>query len=139
MQIDARFASPVLGTARSDTFARAVRLLGEACIYVNREHLAAYPACPLLYASGVRYQNEPQGRPDELLDIVAIQAQGWGDCLHLSCWRVAELRERQREPGAKLAYDWKPVLVGGKPGRLFHCFVRRSNGTIEDPSIILGM
>lgn len=139
MQIDAVFASPVLGAARSDTFARAVRLLGEACIFVNREHLAAFPDTPRLYAAGVRYQNEPTNRPDKLLDIPAIRAQGWGDCLHLSCWRVAELREIDGERNAGLVYDWKNIVIDGRPARLFHNYIRRENGTFEDPSIILGM
>lgn len=139
MQIDAKFASPVLqGMARGDNFARAVRLLGEAAIFVNRVHLSEFDV-PALYASGIRYQNEPTNRPDWLLDIPAIQSQGWGDCLHLSCWRVAELREKFGEPKAALAYDWKPVILNGKEGRLFHCFVRRQNGVTEDPSLILGM
>jgi hypothetical protein len=136
MKIDVRMTSPVL-TARSDVFARAVRLLGEAAIFVNRIHIAQ-GGVPPLYASGVRYQNEPVGLPDNLLDIPAIQKQGWGDCLHLSCWRVAELREAGEEK-AGLAYVWKEVLIKGRPGRLFHCIVRRSNGVIEDPSRILGM
>jgi hypothetical protein len=136
MKIDVRLTSPVL-TARSDVFARAVRLLGEACIYVNREHIAAYGAPPL-YSSGVVYQNEPVGRPDELLSIPDILERGWGDCLHLSCWRIAELREAGEER-AQLAYTWKPMVINGQPGRLFHCIVRRANGAIEDPSLVLGM
>src|SRR6478735_4983930 len=136
MKIDVRLTSPVL-TARSDVFARAVRLLGEAAIFINREHIAAY-GTPALYASGVVYQNEPVGLPDKLLDIPGILEQGWGDCLHLSCWRVAELRE-QGEKDAQLAYTWKPVIIQGRQGRLFHCIVRRANGQIEDPSRVLGM
>lgn len=124
--------------ARGDNFARAVRILGEAAIFVNREHLASIEE-PRLYAAGIRYQNEPTNLPDKLLDIPAIKAQGWGDCLHLSCWRVAELRELEREENAALAYSWKEAIINGKPGRMFHCFVRRGNGAIEDPSVILGM
>lgn len=139
MRIDVVFASPVLkGMARSDQFARAVRALGEAAVYVNRIHLSEIVE-PDLYASGVRYQNEPTTAPDKLLDIPAIKAQGWGDCLHLSCWRVAELREKYGEEGARLAYSWKPAVINGKQGRMFHCYLRRANGDIEDPSIILGM
>lgn len=140
MRIDVAFASPALvGMARSDTFARAVRVLGEAAIFVNREHLLLYPSTPPLYSAGVVYQNEPTNRPDKLLDIPAILSQGWGDCLHLSCWRVAELRERERELNASLAYNWKAAHINGRAGRMFHCFVRRGNGKIEDPSVILGM
>lgn len=136
MKIDVRMTSPAL-TARSDVFARAVRLLGEAAIYINRVHIATEGA-PALYASGVVYQNEPTTSPDKLLSIPDILEQGWGDCLHLSCWRVAELREAGEERAA-LAYTWKPMVINGSPGRLFHCIVRRANGKIEDPSRVLGM
>lgn len=136
MRIDALLASPVL-TARSDAFARAVRFFAEACIMVNQDYLREIGA-PSLYASGVEYRMS-YDNPTELVDIPIIIKRGYAYCLSLSCWRVAELRNSGDDRNAAIAIRWKTVDVDGHKKRLFHVLVRRGNGTLEDPSKILGM
>lgn len=137
MKVDARFENPLLQT-RDDLFSRCVRLLAESCVLSNRALLSEQRALgrpiPELYKSGVRYQNEPMGRPDELVDIPTILLRRWGDCLHLCCWRVAELREAGE---SKARIRIKRKRSGQR--RIFHVQVRRANGTVEDPSKLLGM
>ena len=92
---------------------------------------------PLLYSSGVRYREEPWNargaRIEEFADIPTVYARKWGDCDDLAPIRVAELRA-MGEP-AKIRISWKTL----PSGRLFHVTVRRGDGSIEDPSKILGM
>ena len=57
------------------------------------------------------------------------------NCDDLSPWRVAELREHG-EP-AKIRIQWKKHPETGQ--KLFHIVVRRADGSIEDPSLLLGM
>ncbi len=137
MQIDVRLRAPIL--FRDDaTFARVVRLLCEAAIMSNRLYLRA-TRTPPLYRSGVVYQDEPHDLPDELLDIPTILRRKWGDCMHLSCWRVAELREAGEHARIALAWQRVPSNDSDQPSRIFHVLVRRANGKLEDPSKILGM
>lgn len=136
MQINVRLTNPIL-KKRDDIFARAVRILCEAAIFSNRVYIREFKPAPL-YASGVRYKNEPIGLPDELLDIPTIVSRGWGDCMHLCCWRVAELREQGEK--ARIAFVWKHLKQPeGNKLRLFHVIVRRGDGKLEDPSRKLGM
>ena len=118
--------------------ARAVRIL-EKCLAllvdVNESYLDLHPECPLMYLSGIRYEQE---RPREELFKsipVILQDPRHIDCEDLACWRVAELRRRFNEPGAKVFYYWREA-----PGmKLFHIQVLRANGHVEDPSVLLGM
>ena len=56
------------------------------------------------------------------------------NCEDLACWRIAELRVRHNE-------NARPHITAKKIGNftLFHIMVRRGDGSIEDPSRILGM
>jgi hypothetical protein len=130
VKVNVRFSREITG--RSSVYARAARFLCECAIYVNREYLKNN-TCPDLYKSGVKYKNEPIGFPDELLDIPEILKRKWGDCMHLSCWRVAELREKGID--ASVCFVWKKR----NKLRVFHVMVRHPNGKIEDPSRKLGM
>lgn len=137
MNADIRFRNPLL-KVRDDLFERVARILGEAAILSNRtlirEAKEAGKPIPPLYKSGVVYQNEAPGRPDQLVDIPVIMARGWGDCWMLSAWRVAELREQGERARLKVK---RKRLRNGK--RVFHVLVRRGSGKPEDPSKILGM
>ncbi len=138
MQVDVRLSNPYL-KSRDSLFSRVARAIAEAVILSNRAYLEEKARegrpVPPLYRSGVYYQNEPEGLPDEALDIPAIMRQGHGDCLHLSAWRVAELRNAG-EKKARIAVTRKRL---GRGKRLFHVLVRRGNGKLEDPSKRLGM
>jgi hypothetical protein len=120
----------------------------EALALANRFYLRAFPETPLLYdsaaSSGIRYQLEAPGKDTwrDLPRAVSVRAD---DCVGLSAWRVAELRERLGEPGAAFVvtpYE-RPVACSTNPAapcRIdYHVRVRRQDGRIEDPSVALGM
>jgi len=110
----------------------------EALTTANIAYLFAHPHTPELYASGVRYEEEPPGR-DEWQDIPDTIARRTGDCEDLACWRVAELRVK----GARRTKHGVTVSqipdARGKPVTTFHIRVVHENGEVEDPSRILGM
>ena len=120
---------------RSRTLGWAIKLLLEASTQVNQLYIRSHPGLPLLYQSGVRYQNEPRGQGyEEFAPLATVYERGWGDCDDLAPIRCAELRERFGER-ATIRVQWKKHPTG----KLFHIVVRRGDGSIEDPSRILGM
>lgn len=121
--------------ARPELYAALCRNLLETLIGANRETLKTRPDIPPLYASGVRYRNEPFGC-EWFDDILICLNRGWGDCDDLVAWRIAELREQGEL--AEIHMFWQPGIKNPRT-RLFHVVVRRANGDIEDPSAILGM
>ena len=122
---------------RSRMLAWAIKPLCEALVRIDQLYLVAHPNTPMLYESGVRYQNEPRGQPfEEFAPIPTLLGRKWGDCDDLAPWRAAELRVRGKE-NASIRVQWK--RVGPNREKLFHIVVRRANGAIEDPSRILGM
>lgn len=109
-----------------------VHLLAALCETVTRANCATGQV-PDLYRSGVRYAPERPG-VETLALWDAVLAKGSGDCGHLACWRAAWLRQHG-EPKAR-------VRIIGKvfpQGRVYHAIVQRQNGSLEDPSAILGM
>ena len=112
--------------------AALVHLL-EGLSAVNEAWLREHPEAPWLYESGVRYEEEPQGR-DDWQDIPETIVLRVGDCEDLGCWRLAELRTRGRE----YARPYVKQTVFG-PRTVYHVAVRRADGRLEDPSRILGM
>lgn len=105
----------------------------DALIKANVAYLTEVPETPGLFASGVRYAYEPVGRED-WQDIPETLARGTGDCEDLACWRVAELRVRERDHAVPLIR--KRVHQGRT---LYHIAVHRQDGQLEDPSRLLGM
>lgn len=104
---------------------------------------------PPLYESGVRYKADPPGRED-WKDCRAVLRDKHGDCDRLVAWRVGELRAVGIAAEPVLKWQWVPrdiMLEIGYPKRyvpksgvwLVHCLVRWPDGSIEDPSKILGM
>ena len=114
--------------------ARLVRPILEAAVQAN-QNLLRNLKVPPLYQCGVRYQNEPEGTNEEFALIPVVLARKWGDCDDLAPWRCAELREQGEN--AKIRVSWKVYKPSGFA--LYHVTVRRADGTIEDPSKILGM
>lgn len=84
---------------------------------------------PALYDAGVRYKTEPREVWRHALDVVN---EGWGDCEDLSAYRAAELRVSGEDPGAAV----RTFQTGH---RRYHAVVMRGDGTLEDPSRVLGM
>lgn len=105
---------------------------------------------PPLYASGVVYREEAPGRED-WLDAQRVNEQGFADCEDLAAYRTAELRVAgQTDVEPVIKWQWIPremMIAQGYPaaklpGRgvwMVHCCVRHPDGSIEDPSKILGM
>lgn len=83
---------------------------------------------PPLYRSGVRYQREPH--TEVWLTCEQVYAGKVGDCEDLCCYRVGELR---------VAGEEAEVIVVQAARKLYHVLVLREDGSIEDPSRILGM
>ena len=119
---------------KSRVFAVVIRFLLTALVMVDRLYLRMHPNTPRLYRAGVRYQEEPDDGIEEFASIPAIYARGWGDCDDLAPARVAELREQGEK--ATIRVQWRASPNGHK---LYHVLVRRGDGSIEDPSAILGM
>lgn len=117
---------------KSRTLGLAIRPVLESLVQVNRIFLQQFRV-PNLYESGVRYQREPLGTTEEFAAIPAVLARGWGDCDDLAPWRVAELRHVGEHAKIKIIWKRHPN------GRMYHIVVRRGDGTVEDPSALLGM
>lgn len=101
----------------------------EGLVCTNVALLDASPLPPL-YRSGVRYQRERQRR--EVWQTCAQAfAAGVADCEDLAAWRAAELRRAGESEACAFA-----TKVGS---HTWHVRTRRADGTIEDPSIMLGM
>lgn len=113
----------------------AIKPLLDANVKINRLYLATHPQIPSIYRAGVIYREEdPRQGYEDFAIVPAIVARGWGDCDDLAPWRCAELQNAGEE--ARIRIQWKRAQSGNK---LFHIVVRRADGTIEDPSLILGM
>lgn len=102
----------------------------------NVETMLAKPIPPL-YETGVVYKREPMCRTngvehvcEEWLTAHEVVARGWGDCDDLGPFLAAQLRIR----GDNRAQAFPKRSAAG-----WHILVRRGDGTIEDPSAILGM
>jgi hypothetical protein len=116
-----------------------LQFLLEALTMADVAFLLDNPGTADLYASGVRYAQEPDGR-DEWQDIPDTLARRNGDCEDLACWRVAELRVRYGEPNATRAITVSTLVdARGQPVTMYHITVLRQNGDQEDPSRKLGM
>lgn len=90
-----------------------------------------------LYESGVYYQAEPAGE-EEWLDIPTLYKQGFGDCEDLASARVAEL-QHMGIPAVTCIKSKKIISPKGGEITLVHVQVLWPDGTVEDPSAILGM
>lgn len=115
----------------------SLRVLGaliDALVFADEEWLRAHPETPLLYASGVRYLEEPPGLED-FQDVPTTLAMGIGDCEDLAAWRVAELRVRY---GVN-AYPVIHPQMQKNGSFLYHITVRAPGYADEDPSSVLGM
>lgn len=98
----------------------------------DREYLRHFPGTPKLYDAGIRYTRE-KGTEDWCGIKIGLRTKKM-DCEDLSCWRVAELRERMKEP-AKPRVKFRNVNGFWH----YHIQVERGDGRIEDPSRVLGM
>lgn len=80
---------------------------------------------------GVKWHPEPPG--DEHFDLPQdVLRRRHGDCDDLAPWHAGSLRATGQDPGARA------FVKKSGPNR-WHALVRRSDGTIEDPSLAAGM
>jgi hypothetical protein len=80
---------------------------------------------------GVRWRPEPPG--DEHFDLPQdVLARKWGDCDDLAPYHAASLRASGADPGARA------FVKKSGPNR-WHAVVRRTDGSVEDPSLAAGM
>lgn len=79
----------------------------------------------------VNWRPEPPG--DEHFDHAGVVlGRGWGDCDDLAPWHAASLRVTGEDRGAH-------AIVKRSGPKRWHAIVRRSNGSIDDPSREAGM
>lgn len=115
---------------------RAMHFLLHALVCIDIEYIKRYHP-PRLYRSGVRYDNERAGKK-QWQDIGETLRLGKGDCKDLACWLVAEHRVQGLRSRPFIRYRTKS-LGNGRRFSLYHILVQRPDGTIEDPSRVLGM
>lgn len=118
-----RIVAPAHGPA-------ALRRLLRSLYELDRDALRS-GRFPGLYSSGVRYRREPRETREEWLTIPSVLSSGYGDCEDLACWRAAELCVSGEDPWAR------PMLRPSASG--WHVVVLRGDGSVEDPSRVLGM
>jgi hypothetical protein len=100
----------------------------EGLTALNQQLLGTFEMPPI-YDAAVRYRKESRDVWRHAMDVAR---SGWGDCEDLASWRVAELRNSGEDPAAA-------VHVYRSARRRYHAVVARGDGSIEDPSYILGM
>ncbi len=109
---------------------------------------------PPLYASGVRYKEDPPGQ-ENWKDCLAVLKDGHGDCDRLCAWRVAELRCAgiAADPLIKWQQVPRDIMISmGHPAHMVpqegismvHVCVgwpgwQQDPSRVEDPSKLLGM
>ncbi len=119
-------AAQIRVPARADAFDAALEGLTRVNVGLMQR---GDPAIPALYESGVRYRDEPR---DVWRHAADVAAEHWGDCEDLSAYRAAELRVSGEDPDAHV------TTYQSGPSR-YHAVVARGDGTLEDPSRVLGM
>jgi hypothetical protein len=83
-------------------------------------------------APGVRWRPEPPGDGEHFDHGLLVQGRGWGDCDDMAPWHAASLRVTGKDPKAR-------AFVRPSGPHRWHALVKRSNGTVEDPSLAAGM
>lgn len=117
---EAHVSRPVLDAALEATTRLDETLLAKGVVPPFRKAVNA-----------VRWKPEPPG--DEHFDHAAVVlGRGWGDCDDLAPWHAASLRASGEDPGAKA------FVKKSGPNR-WHAVVRRSDGSVDDPSREAGM
>lgn len=112
-----------------------LNILANALMQIDILSLRLHPATPNLYESNVRYSPEAEGQ-ERWQGIPTTLRNRMGDCEDLAAWRAAELNVRH-------GIAARPLVVVSQrypdQKRLYHVVVERPDGSIEDPSFLLGM
>ena len=120
------------GKAGEEYSINAAQEILQGLARANAAAWSLYPNMPRLYESGTRYVRENRGQREQWKSYPVILKTKQADCDDLSAARVGELIATGEDPGATVhIYRTSP--------RTLHAVVLRSDGTIEDPSRVLGM
>jgi hypothetical protein len=111
-----------------------LQVLLDALTAIDCELLTRRPDIPNVYASGVRYEEEPPSCED-WQDAATCLRMGKADCDDLSCWLSAQRRIRE---GVDARSVWKSKKREDG-GYLYHILTKLPDGRIEDPSYVRGM
>jgi hypothetical protein len=124
------------GAEGAEKAPRALAFMLDTLTRWNAELMRVQPVPPL-YQSGARYQRENYTglHPEDWRDCLQVIRSGGGDCEDLAAYRAAELRV-SGDQNAKCMFIERARPDGG---RLFHIVVQRGDGSLEDPSRVLGM
>jgi hypothetical protein len=116
---------------------RTLRLLLGALTIIDCDILRRYPMLPRLYdpRMAVYYEVEPNGRED-WQDVLTNFRRKSADCEDLASHRAAELQVKDGL-NAWPCFTYKVRRTNGS--HLYHIQTRYPDGSIEDPSRILGM
>ncbi len=109
------------------------RALVECLVRVDQWALSKWHFPPL-YQSGIVYEAEPAG-VEVWQSSPALDLRGRGDCEDLAAHRTSEHRFDGREATTNMDLSGRTSFGG----RLYHFNVRLKDGSIEDPSRVLGM
>lgn len=113
---------------------KAAQLLCDLTMLLVPEALADLKAkgLPALYHSGVKYHKQnPKACAFRMpSDVVK---RGNGDCKQLVLWRLAELLAQGETATPRVMW------LNDRKGMQAHILIRRADGDLEDPSVILGM
>lgn len=110
-----------------------IRVLVKTLIVSDRLYLQAHPHTPKLYAAGIRYLREGPDS-ENYQNIPRTLELRTGDCEDLAAWRIAELQEAGEDCHLVVREYDEP-----KDETDYHLLVGRADGSVEDPSAILGM
>lgn len=127
---------PVLTIVIPFDSGRDIDIALAATVIVNLHQMRSRQLPPL-YASGVRYQRErclvssvPE-TCERFLSAEQLLRERVGDCDDLASYLAAEKIHTGEDPGAR--------AIALRVGRGYHAVVRCGDGTLEDPSVRLGM
>jgi len=115
----------------ADASIRALLWLLEVLTQVNQAYLHSHPDTLPLYQAGIRYQ--PEEGTEEWQDIPTNIERGYGDCEDLAAHITAELRNQGIPNKPYLRWQIR------RGSYRMHALSENPDGTIEDPSLKLGM
>jgi hypothetical protein len=135
-------ASPVLSVVMPFRGKSDIDFALQFATAIAVRELRANPGLPLLYRSGVRWKRDKCNAPGVpgacerfLSPLQVLRERKVADCDDLGPWRCAELLL-----GKGTRKDTKARAIAiPSPGIGWHVVVRRGDGSIEDPSKVLGM
>lgn len=109
----------------------AIRCMVECMAKINAS-IMRRTFVPSLYSSGVRYQQEEDGK-ETFRDCIGVLKRKRDDCNNLVAYRMGELIVRGIDTQVIVEYN-----KNTRGGYMFHVYLLNGH-TPEDPSTVLGM